>query len=72
MAASRYSAPIMGAGFPTLVGLLLLATVYFLPSLLAWRRTHPWRQKIFLANLAVGWTVIGWVVCLGLALRRSS
>jgi hypothetical protein len=72
MAAGRYSAAIMGAGFPTLVGLLLLAAVYFLPSLLAWRRAHPWRQKIFLTNLAVGWTVIGWVVCLGLALRRSS
>ena len=47
----------MGAGFPTLVGLLLLAAVYFLPSLLAWRRAHPWRRKILLANLAVGWTV---------------
>lgn len=49
---------------------LLIAAVYFLPSLLAWRRRHRWRQKILLANLAVGWTVIGWFVCLALALSR--
>lgn len=55
-----------------MVGLLLATTVYLLPSLLAWRRQHPWRQKILLANLAVGWTVIGWVVCLVLALRPLS
>lgn len=48
---------------------LLVGTVYFLPSLLAWRRQHRWRRKIMLANLLVGWTVIGWVICLGLALR---
>ncbi|WP_341908854.1 superinfection immunity protein [Ferrovibrio terrae] len=60
----------MGAGFPTVVMGLLIGTVYFLPSLLAWRRQHPWRQKIMLANLVVGWTVIGWAVCMGLALSR--
>lgn len=61
----------MGAGFPTVVMGLLLAAVYFLPSLLAWRRQHRWREKILLANLLTGWTVIGWAVCLGLALSRS-
>lgn len=60
----------MGAGFPTIVMGLLVGTVYFLPSLLAWRRGHRWRQKILLANLLLGWTVIGWAVCLGLALSR--
>lgn len=55
-----------------MVGLLLVATVYFLPSLLAWRRGHPWRQKILLANAATGWTVIGWVICLVLSLRLPS
>jgi hypothetical protein len=60
----------MGAGFPTVVMGLLVGGVYFLPSLLAWRRQHRWRQKIMLANLVVGWTVIGWIVCLGLALSH--
>jgi hypothetical protein len=62
----------MGAGFPTIVMGLLAGTVYFLPSLLAWRRGHRWRDRIFLANLAVGWTVIGWFVCLALALSRRA
>lgn len=60
----------MGAGFPTVVMGLMVGAVYFLPSLLAWRRNHRWRQKIMLANLLVGWTVIGWAICLGLALSR--
>lgn len=60
----------MGAGFPTVIGLLLLATVYFLPSLLAWRRGHRQRDRIFIANALLGWTVIGWGICLALALRR--
>ncbi|HEX6957904.1 MAG TPA: superinfection immunity protein [Ferrovibrio sp.] len=60
----------MGAGFPTIVGLLLAATVYFFPSLLAWRSRHPWRQRILVANGLGGWTVIGWLICLGIALRR--
>jgi hypothetical protein len=53
-----------------LVGLLLVATVYFLPSLLAWRRAHPWRQKILLANAATGWTLLGWIICMVLSLRQ--
>lgn len=60
----------MGAGFPTLIGLLLLGTVYFLPALLAWRARHPRRQAILLANALTGWTVIGWAVCLAIVLRR--
>jgi len=59
----------MGAGLPTTIAFLLLATVYLLPSLLAWRRSHPWRQKILYANVLVGWTIVGWIVCMGLALK---
>jgi hypothetical protein len=61
----------MGAGFPTVVMGLLVGAVYFLPSLLAWRRQHRWRDKILLANLLTGWTVIGWAICLALALRPA-
>lgn len=61
----------MGAGFPTVVMGLLVAAVYFLPSLLAWRRGHRWRDRILLANILTGWTVIGWAICLVLALRPA-
>lgn len=59
----------MGFGLFNLVGLLLLACVYFLPSLLAWRKRHPRRRPILIANALLGWTVIGWAICLVLSLR---
>lgn len=62
----------MGFGLFNLIALLLLAAVYFLPSLLAWRKRHPWRDRILIANALLGWTVIGWGICLMLALRRPA
>ena len=40
--------------------LLVLAT-YFLPSIVATVRNHPASLPIFLLNLSLGWTVLGWV-----------
>lgn len=40
------------------IGLL----IYFLPSLMA--RNHPNSAAIFVLNLFLGWSVIGWVVAL--------
>lgn len=62
----------MGFGLFNLIALLLLAAVYFLPSLLAWRKRHPWRDRILVANALLGWTVIGWVACLVMALRQPA
>ena len=41
-------------------GLLL----YFLPWFVAWLRQHTSSLAIFVLNLFVGWTFIGWVVAL--------
>lgn len=35
--------------------------VYFLPSFIAFGRAHRNRLAIFLLNLILGWTVLGWV-----------
>ena len=35
--------------------------VYFLPSFIAFLRAHKNRFAIFLINLLLGWTVLGWV-----------
>jgi hypothetical protein len=48
------------------LGLLL----HFLPSILARRRPDFW--IIFLINLLAGWSIIGWIVALVLALRSKS
>lgn len=55
--------------------LLLLLVVplgfllHFLPSILARRRPDFW--IIFLINLLAGWSIIGWIIALVLALRAE-
>lgn len=53
------------------IGLLFLAAVYFIPSFVAWgRKNHT--SAIFALNLFLGWTLIGWVVALVMALWSSN
>jgi len=56
------------------IGLLLLAlfalVIYFLPTIIAWNRGHKNTVAIFVANLFLGWTFLGWVVCLVWAFVR--
>lgn len=42
----------------------VLAALYFLPSINARSRKHPNLGSIFLLNLLLGWTLIGWVVAI--------
>lgn len=44
--------------------LILLLVGHFLPSIIALARGHHNGFAIFLTNLLLGWTVIGWVVAL--------
>jgi Superinfection immunity protein len=53
-------------------GLLLLGVivlVYFLPAVVASRRQVPNAGSVFVLNLFLGWTLIGWVVALAMACR---
>lgn len=45
--------------------------LYFLPALLAIRRRKANATLIFLMNLALGWTLIGWLVALIWAISRN-
>ncbi|WP_341703286.1 superinfection immunity protein [Ferrovibrio sp.] len=60
----------LGAGLPRLIGIILLLAAYFLPALLAWRKRHPLRRRLLVANALFGWTIVGWLVCLMVALNR--
>ncbi|AZU04238.1 hypothetical protein X907_1707 [Glycocaulis alkaliphilus] len=44
--------------------LVLLLVGHFLPTIVALARGHHNGFAIFLTNLLLGWTVIGWVVAL--------
>ena len=40
---------------------VLIFTVYFLPTLIAFLIQHKNKLAIFLLNLLLGWTILGWV-----------
>jgi Superinfection immunity protein len=44
--------------------LLILAGLYFLPTLIASGRHLPERGAIGVFNLLLGWTIIGWLIAL--------
>jgi hypothetical protein len=43
---------------------LLALFAYFLPAILAEVRGHQNSGMIFLTNLLLGWTIVGWIVAL--------
>ena len=44
--------------------LTFLIGIYFLPSWLSSSRGHPNQGSIFILNLFLGWTLLGWVLAL--------
>lgn len=49
---------------PALIGFLIFMLFYFAPALNARSRKHPNYPAIFLVNLLLGWTVVGWFVAI--------
>ena len=45
----------------TILMVLAIVVLYLLPSLIAFGREHPRRQDVALANILLGWTLIGWI-----------
>lgn len=39
----------------------ILVVIYFLPTFVAWGRRHPGTLMVFVINLFLGWTFLGWV-----------
>lgn len=44
--------------------ILVFAVIYFMPSIVGRNRDHKNKLGIFVLNLALGWTLIGWLVAL--------
>lgn len=49
---------------------LLLAFLYFIPSIIAYRRKN--RTALFVTNLLFGWTLIGWGIALIWAVKEET
>ena len=56
-----------GLAVTLVVVLVFAAPIYFLPSLVARFRRHPNRRLIYAINLFLGWSAIGWILALALA-----
>lgn len=45
-------------------GFIICLTLYMLPGIAAAVRQHHQKNPIFLVNLFLGWTIIGWIVAM--------
>lgn len=45
-----------------MIHILILAALYFIPTIIGWN--HKNGTAIFLLNLFLGWTFLGWVAAL--------
>lgn len=51
---------------------VLIILVYLVPTMVAQRYQHPKQPAILLLNVALGWTIVGWVIALIWALNANS
>jgi hypothetical protein len=47
----------------TMTGIIFVA-IYGLPAIVAAIRHHPNQNAIFILNLLLGWTILGWIAAL--------
>ena len=57
--------------FETLILFLLALVFYFLPTVIATSNKHKNAAAIFVVNLLLGWSLIGWVVALAWAVKKD-
>jgi hypothetical protein len=48
-------------------GMSVFFYLYFLPTIIAYRRGHHNRGSIATINTVFGWTILGWVIALSMA-----
>ena len=46
------------------LAVVIIPPLYFLPAVLAASKSHPRGLELFLVNLLLGWTLVGWLACL--------
>jgi hypothetical protein len=55
-----------------IIGVLVIAALYFLPTIVATSRKVTNTGSVFVINLLLGWSVIGWVVALAMAVKSKT
>ena len=59
-------------GLPELLLLFFLTVPYFVPTIIAMVRHKTNLLAIFMVNLLLGWTIIGWIVALVWAVAKET
>ena len=49
--------------------IIIIVGGYFLPTMIGWKKKN--RTAIFALNLFLGWTLLGWVLCLVWSLTKD-
>lgn len=55
----------------SIVILILILLIYFLPSITAYSRKHKNTEAILALNFLTGWTLVGWVISLVWSLTKQ-
>jgi Superinfection immunity protein len=58
-------------GLILMVGLAVLAVIYFLPSIVVLVRRSDTAGAVLVINLFLGWTFVGWVTSLAMAVSGT-
>lgn len=58
-------------GILFLIGLVFLGALYFAPTIVAYMRHTEQRLPVLVLNLLLGWTLVGWVVSMVMAVGRT-
>lgn len=53
------------------VWIILGLVVYFVPTMVAFKKKHLNKTAILLLNLFLGWTFVGWVVALVWSVKKT-
>ena len=54
-----------------LICLIVFAIIYFLPYRVAVKRHHKQVASIFVLNLLLGWSIVGWAIALAWAFLKE-
>lgn len=55
-----------------IIGLIVVMAMYFLPTIIASSRKVTNIGSVFVINLLLGWSVIGWIVALAMAVKTKT
>ena len=54
----------------SVIFVVVFLPLYFLPTIIGWKKSRS--LSIFLLNFFLGWTMVGWIVALVLALKKDT